>query len=299
MSVRIPAVANQFYPGSEQMLRQAILDHLSNAREVEFPKDAKAVIVPHAGYPYSGIVAASAFKLLKNLDQKKQWKVLLLGPAHKIPFSGAAVSEYGQWQTPLGMVNVKDIRNELENYKEKEEASTPSTLDREWRPGRGWINIDHAEKPKNENENIVSMPDAELQEHSLEVQVPFLQMCLEDFVIYPLTLGSVRADMLADDLMEFCKADDVIIVVSTDLSHYLEYEKAKEIDFKTCQAIESMDIDAMIEKGDACGRFAVLTLMFIAEKLGWKTKVLDYKNSGDTGGDADGVVGYTAFGFYK
>lgn len=263
-SIRKAAVAGQFYPGIASMLKQAIFGYLEKAKIESGSGILKAVIVPHAGYIYSATTAAYAYKLLKNLDQTKVWKILLIGPSHFVPFYGASVSDKVKWETPLGVVEAKDIRKEI-----------------------------------GDTDNISEIAGADTQEHSLEVQVPFLQTVLKNFVLYPLVIGSSKADILAQDLVEFCKQDDVIVVVSSDLSHYLPYLDAKKTDTETLNSVAEMDIDKMIEVGDACGRTGILTLMFIAEKLGWKPKLLDYRNSGDTAGDKSAVVGYGAFAFYK
>jgi len=209
-------------------------------------------------------VAAYGYKLLKNFDHTKKWKVLLLGLSHFVPVVGAAVSTFAKWETPLGQVDVFDIRKEI-----------------------------------GEKDSIMDIPDAEATEHSLEVQVPFLQLSLKNFDLYPLFLGNIRPDFLANDLTEFCKRDDVIIIVSSDLSHYNEYTEAKKIDRETVEAILNLDIDMMAERGDACGRMGILTLMCVAKSLGLKPKLLDYRNSGDTAGNMDSVVGYASIGFFS
>lgn len=263
-NVRPPAVADMFYPGSANRLKQMILEYLEKAKPPKVDGRLKGLIVPHAGYIYSGPVAAYSYKLLRGLDPDVRWKILLLGPSHQMPFSGAAAPIFDQWKTPLGLVDVKDIREEIK-----------------------------------EKESIIDIPGAGLEEHSLEVQVPFLQMVLKDFVLYPLVLGNLRSDFLANDLLKFCKKDDVIVIVSTDLSHYMEYGEAKKTDLATSEAVCDIDVDKMIEIGDACGKTGVLTLMYIAKELGWKCKLLDYRNSGDTAGTKDQVVGYGAFAMFN
>lgn len=263
-NVRPPAAANMFYPGNREMLKQNILRYLEKADPPQIEGKIRGIIVPHAGYIYSGPTAAYSYKLLKKLDPAEQWKVLLLGPSHHIPFAGAAAPDYQKWETPLGIVNVMDVRQEI-----------------------------------GEKESIIDVPGANDEEHSLEVQAPFLQLVLKDFVLYPLVLGNIRADWLADDLLEFCRAKDVIVAASSDLSHFHEYKEAKAIDKKTVELICNLDVDGMLKKGDACGKDAILTLMYLAIGLNWKCKLLDYRNSGDTAGDKDRVVGYTAIAFYE
>ncbi|MBU1992859.1 AmmeMemoRadiSam system protein B [Patescibacteria group bacterium] len=264
MEIRHPAVADMFYPGKSAVLRQQVSQFLEQANPPNIGGRIKGLIAPHAGYVYSGPVAAYAYKSLENLDREKDWKILLLGPSHQIPFSGAAVSEFEEWETPLGNVKVGDIREKIKK-----------------------------------TDLIKDIPGADSDEHSLEVQIPFLQTVLQKFTIYPLVLGSVNSRLLAEELAEFCKEDDVLTVVSSDLSHYLGYEDAKETDFETCEAISGLDTTKMDEIGDACGKNAILTLMHIAKKLKWKCKMLNYRNSGDTAGDKYRVVGYGAYAFYK
>ena len=263
--MREPAVADMFYPGDGDALKQMILEYLEKVPSMEVLGQLKAIIVPHAGYIYSGPIAAYSYKLIKKLDQERRWKILLLGPVHQLPISGVAAPAFSQWKTPLGLVDVKDVRDEI-----------------------------------GESDLISDIPDAGVNEHSLEVQVPFLQMVLKGgFDLYPLVLGNFRAELLAEDLAEFCARNDVITVVSSDLSHYLPYDDAKKVDKVTCEAICGLDVGKMENEGDACGKMGILTLLHLAKKLKWKCKILDYRNSGDTAGDKSGVVGYGAWGFMR
>lgn len=262
--IRPPAVADMFYPADDKKLKKMILEYLDEAPFTQIEGKLKAIIAPHAGYVYSGPVAAYAYKLLEKLDQSVQWKILLLGPSHRVFLNGAAVTAFKKWNTPFGNVEVRDIRDEI-----------------------------------GDNELIVDLPGADREEHSLEVQVPFLQMVLKNFVIYPLMLGDLNTKVLAEYLTEFCKRDDVIVVASSDLSHYLEYSEAKGIDLETCKSIEKIDIEGMQDRGDACGKMGILTLLHLARELNWKCKLLDYRNSGDTAGTKDQVVGYGSFAFFN
>jgi MEMO1 family protein len=264
-NVREPAVADMFYSGDEDTLKRMILEYLEKVPAIEIAGKVKAVIAPHAGYIYSGQTAAYSYKLLKALDPDVRWKILLLGLSHHVPISGAAAPAFEKWKTPLGEVVVKDVRDEI-----------------------------------GKSDLISDIPDAGIEEHSLEVQVPFLQMVLKGgFDLYPLVLGSFRAELLAEELAEFCARDDVITVVSSDLSHYLPYEEAKKVDHVTCKAVCDLDAPGMESDGDACGKMGILTLIHLAKKLNWKCKILDYKNSGDTAGTKDKVVGYGSWGFLK
>lgn len=263
-NVREPAVADMFYSGDESVLKRMILEYLEKVSNIEVPGKLKAIIAPHAGYIYSAAVAANSYMLIKKLDQDVRWKVLLLGPSHQVPFGGAAAPVYEKWKTPLGLVDIKDVRDEIEN-----------------------------------SDLISDVPEAGTNEHSLEVQVPFLQMTLKKFDLYPLVLGNFRPELLADELAEFCTRDDVITVVSSDLSHYLPYNDAIKADHLTSKAICDLDAKNMEMDGDACGKMGILTLIHLAKKLSWKCKILDYKNSGDTAGNKDKVVGYGSWGFTK
>ena len=271
MQIREPAVANQFYPGNSQILKQTVLRYLSLV-EID-PEDmdkiwngtVKGIIAPHAGYMYSCVVAAYGYHLLKNLSRDVKWKVVLIGPSHFIPFNGASPYKDGFWKTPLGNVPVKDIRKEL--------------------------------SIGDDDDVFLDVPEAHADEHSLEVQVPFLQLSLDKFVLYPIAVGSIRPDFLAKKLENFVKRDDVIVVVSSDLSHYLSYDEATETDRNTLEGIIEMNIEKVIEQGDACGIKGILTMMFLAEKLAWKPVLLDYRNSGDTAGGKDKVVGYGSVAF--
>jgi len=275
MKIRQPAVANMFYPGNPVMLKQNILQYLGAAEVSEEARarvragKLKGVIVPHAGYIYSGPVAAYGYKLFKDLPKDREWKILLIGLSHGVPFSGASVVSDGVWKTPLGDVRVKDIRDELGVAHDDEEI-------------------------------FLDVPEAHTSEHSLEVQVPFLQIALDGkFVLYPIATGSVRPDFLAEKLAGFVSGEDVIVVVSSDLSHYLPYEEACRIDRETLGNIVGMKTDDVIERGDACGLKGILTMMFLAEKFGWKPELLDYRNSGDTAGEKDKVVGYGSVGWMR
>lgn len=264
MITRPPAVAGQFYPEDPVILKKQINEYLAEAEPAQIPGSIKAIISPHAGYIYSGPVAGYSYKLLQRLDKNKEWKVILLGPAHYAAFEGAAAPQHQAWRTPLGEVSVYDIREEIGGSK-----------------------------------NITEVPNADTSEHSLEVQVPFLQITLDNFKLYPLVLGEVNYRSLAEELAEFCNQDNVLTIISSDLSHYLPYEQACETDLNTCRLITGLDIKNMRSSGGACGRHGILTALYIAKKLGWRCQLLDYRNSGDTAGAKDRVVGYGAFAFYK
>jgi len=262
--LRKAAVKDIFYPGESGELKGMIDKFLDGFQQKKLDGKLKALIVPHAGYRYSGSIAAEGYKYLKGLDQSRCWKILLLGPSHHLPFYGAAPSSSSEWELPFGNIFVKDVRDELESFSE-----------------------------------ISEVQDVDIEEHSLEVQVPFIQRCLKNFELYPLLLGQIRAEKLANDLLDFCSRDDVVVVVSSDLSHFKPYKDAQDTDLETCNAIKEGDVERFKEVGDACGRKGIETLMHISEKLNWQRDMLTYKNSGDTASDKSRVVGYTSFIFYK
>lgn len=252
-----------FYPGEALDLQSMIDGFLKSVPKQSISGAVKILIAPHAGYVYSGEVAAYAFSLLKNLDQKKEWKVVIFGPSHHRLFNGASVSTDSFWETPLGKVPVCDLRDECKNGP------------------------------------LVDEKSAHMEEHSLEVEVPFLQMVLKKFKIYPLCLGNVSPSKLADAVLDFCARDDVLLVASSDLSHYYPYKQALEIDSCANKSVPALDIPDFENHAEACGKTGVLAAMRIAKNLGFKGHFLNYKNSGDTAGDKFQVVGYGAYAFTK
>ena len=241
-----------FYPKKAEELRRKVQELLGQAEQIDTHGKLKALIVPHAGYIYSGIVAAQGYKLLESYSFKK---VLLLGPSHYQAFHGAAIANE-DFETPLGKVKIGNLKDWL-----KEEV-------------------------------IVSFPEAHQQEHSLEVQLPFLQETLGEFELYPLVLGTVNEEKLAKYLATRID-EDTLIVVSSDLSHYLEYNKAVMKDNDTVSKILNDDYGQL----DACGKVGIKVLMHLAEIKGWTSQLLDYRNSGDTQGDKSRVVGYAAIAY--
>jgi AmmeMemoRadiSam system protein B len=221
----------------------------------------KAVIVPHAGYIYSGPVAASAYAQLAPLRDRIR-RVILLGPCHRVPLRGLAATRADYFETPLGSVEI----------------------DREA--------IDR----------IISLPQVQMfdsthaQEHSLEVQLPFLQEVLADFTLVPLVVGDADAEEVDEVLEMLWGGDETLFVISSDLSHYHDYRSARELDSRTCHAIEQLDGNS-IQYGDACGRNPVIGLLLAARKHHLKAITLDLRNSGDTAGDRSRVVGYGAWAF--
>ena len=261
LHVRQPAVAGLFYPADAQALRAAAEECLSHAPLRPVGEAPKALVVPHAGYVYSGPVAASAYALLAPLRDRVR-RVVLLGPAHRVGFDGLAVSSAEAFETPLGQVEI-----------DQEAVERALTL-----PQVRLLDAAHA------------------QEHSLEVQIPFLQLMLSDFRLVPLVVGDATPAEVAEVIEVLWGGAETLVVVSSDLSHYLSYEEARSVDRATTQAIESLEPEA-IGPDQACGRLPVQGLLLAAKRHGLHARTLDLRNSGDTAGSRDSVVGYGAYAF--
>jgi AmmeMemoRadiSam system protein B len=249
-----------FYPLSPTALRSEIEGYLSQVEPLEGPSP-KAIIVPHAGTIYSGPIAASAYA---QLDAGLIRRVVLLGPAHRVFLCGLAAPEAAGWETPLGRVAV-----------------------------------DHAAlNPVRESGLVLFSDEAHEAEHSLEVQVPFLQVVLNEFQLVPLVAGDASAEDVSQVLETLWGGSETLIVISSDLSHYESYEKAREQDRRTANAISHLEEDEL-GPADACGRVGVRGLLYLAKKKGLRPKLLDLRSSGDTAGPRDQVVGYGAWAFYS
>jgi hypothetical protein len=259
MVIREAAVAGMFYPDNPEVLKATVADYLSNTTVAHKPP--KALIVPHAGYIYSGPVAASAYASIKPIAGQIT-KVVLIGPSHYVGFSGLAASHADAFSTPLGTI----------------------TLDRE--------NIERAlTLPQ------VSYSDmAHTREHCLEVQLPFLQTILNEFQLTPLVAGKASAEEVSDVLELLWGGPETLIVISSDLSHYYSYYTAKDMDQLTSAAIEALDGKA-ISHEQACGRVPIQGLLYSAKRHHLQATTLDLRNSGDTAGPKDRVVGYGAYHF--
>lgn len=263
-SIRPTAVAGMFYPQEQgQALRQ--LDACwQAARPHPELGPPKAIIAPHAGWVYSGAVAASAYDLLKPA-RGTVTRVVLLGPSHRVAFRGMAVSQADSWDTPLG----------------------PVPLDREA------VAAVVGRLPQ-----VGALEEAHAQEHSLEVHLPFLQRMLGDFTLVPVVVGDCAAEPVAALLDALWGGPETLIVVSTDLSHYLDYGACRDLDSRTVKAIESLD-GAALGRDQACGRVPVSGLLLAARQRGLRIVTLDVRNSGDTAGPKDRVVGYGAWALYE
>jgi AmmeMemoRadiSam system protein B len=256
-AVRPAAVAGMFYPASAAALRSEI-DALLQGATLDPRLCPKVLIVPHAGYVYSGSIAASAYVQLEPWASQIR-RVLLLGPVHRVWTPGLALPEATAFSTPLGTVAV-----------DREALAQLADL--------AQVNVDAA---------------AHAQEHSLEVQLPFLQRVLHDFRLVPLVVGGADAEQVAEVIERLWGGEETLIVISTDLSHYLPYPDAQRVDRSTARAIEACHSHLAGEQ--ACGAHALNGLLLCAQRRGLKPQVLDLRNSGDTAGDKARVVGYGAF----
>lgn len=259
-TVRRPAVAGLFYPSRAVDVRDAVVHAFASA--VHPGPDARvpqAIIVPHAGYVYSGAVAASAYERIVPARGIIR-RVVLLGPSHRFWVRGLAVPSVDAFETPLGRVPIDD-------------------------DARARI----LELPA-----VVIDDRAHVAEHSLEVQLPFLQSVLDDFTLLPISVGDASADEVATVLDACWGGPETLVVISTDLSHYHSYDDAVVRDARTAAAIVACRPDA-VGDSDACGARPVRGLLRCAARRGLAVEQLDLRNSGDTAGDRDRVVGYGAF----
>jgi MEMO1 family protein len=277
--VREPAVAGIFYPKVESILKRDIERLLAKAKP-EPIKNLRALVCPHAGYEFSAPVAASGYKLLIGRHFST---VILLGPSHYALFNGAFVPAVGAYRTPLGLIPISPKAAEMAKMRPFS-ANPQCQVERP-----NWVRYSSRKPPPDGKD----LPDT--WEHSLEVQLPLLQCTLHDFSIVPVVFGEVDPATVAKKLIPFLD-DDTLLVVSTDLSHYHRYEKAKTLDTHTVNAICDLRASS-IDDQDACGHAPVVTLIEIARQKGWKAHLLDYRNSGDTAGDKSAVVGYAAIAF--
>lgn len=259
-TIREPAVAGLFYPADRATLQRTVNQLLATATPRLAPP--KALIVPHAGYVYSGPVAASGYALLAPVRAQVR-RVVLLGPAHRVAFTGIALPSAATFRTPLGPVPIdRAAIAELQGL-----------------PGCRLHDQAH-----------------EL-EHSLEVHLPFLQQALDDFTLVPLVVGEAEPATVAAVLEQLWDGPQTLIVISSDLSHYHDYATAQVLDGATTQAIEALE-PAHIGYGQACGRNPVNGLLEVARRRGLQATTVDLRNSGDTSGSRDSVVGYGTYAFH-
>lgn len=257
MRVRPPAVAGLFYPADPSELESAV-EALLDGHAGTGPAP-KAIVVPHAGYVFSGPIAGSAYARVRPA-RGRITRVVLLGPAHRTPDAGIAASGADAFATPLGQLPV-------------------DTGAREALVEAGLVTI---------------RDDAHAEEHSLEVQLPFVQVCLGDVTVLPLAVGPVAPDRVADVLDRVWGGDETLVVVSTDLSHYRDHETATELDRRTAEAVVARRPERL-GRYDACGVIPLQGLLVAAAARGLGVELLDLRTSADTAGGPERVVGYGAF----
>ena len=255
-TIRPPAAAGRFYPDDPEELRKMVGTLLRDASGLDVKGTIRGLVSPHAGYIYSGIVAAAGYRQIAPSTRT----VILIGPSHRFPLGGASIPSVTAYRTPLGDVRLSKLAFRLQKL-----------------PIFG------------------SVTEAHKMEHSLEVQLPFLQVMLRAFEIVPILVNSADPKALAAALAPYID-NDTLIVASTDLSHYYPYERAVSLDRICTSAITGAEFSRM-PLCEACGKQAVMTLMHIAEIKNWDAKLIDYKNSGDTAGGRNNVVGYASIAF--
>jgi MEMO1 family protein len=254
--IRRPAVAGSWYSDDSAVLSDEIDRYLAKTKSENL--NVKAVIVPHAGYMFSGQTAANSFKQISPGTKK----VIILGTAHRYPLKGACVIDYNYYDSPLGKVKLSaDVKSFL---KEKD---------------------------------VVSIPSADREEHSIEIEIPFLQRVLKDFEILPVIVGSIDHTEFSR-LLEKYTDDETAIVCSVDLSHFHNYKRAVELDNYSINSILKLKT-GNIHSAEIDSPYAVMALIELAKRKKWKTKLLDYKNSGDIIKDRSSVVGYASIVFYE
>jgi AmmeMemoRadiSam system protein B len=259
-------VAGTFYPRQAEALRTEVVKLLLQVKPALAPRP-KALIVPHAGYVYSGPIAATAYAELQGTLTAPEpsplpaiERVVLMGPAHRVYVSGVAAAGAARFSTPLGAVEV----------------------DLDWLAR--WKDLEVS-------------PRAHAPEHCLEVQLPFLQRLLPQARIVPLLCSDAPSDVVGRVLTELWGGAETLIVISSDLSHYLPYATARAVDEETARRI--LALDDRIDGEHACGCAAINGLLHVAQNKGLRGRLLDLRNSGDTAGSRDEVVGYAAFAFYE
>lgn len=259
-SLRLPAVAGLFYPADPHSLHAQVAGFLSAAIPAEVVEAPKALIVPHAGYIYSGAVAASAYG---ELTQRRELirRVLILCPTHRVAVRGMAIPAAQTFITPLGTVAV----------------------DRE-----AWLQV-------REMPGVIVDDRPHAEEHAIEVQLPFLQSTLDHFEILPIAVGDVDPTRVAAVLEALWGGPETLVVISSDLSHYHPYRQAQLRDKATIAQIRQLD--ARLESEQACGSGAINGLLLAAARHRLVAHVLDLRNSGDTAGDREHVVGYASIVF--
>jgi MEMO1 family protein len=262
VKIRPPAAAGLFYEGNPQRLKATVADLLAEAPTHAAATAApKALIAPHAGYVYSGRIAAAAFSTLRGRADRVE-RVVLIGPAHFVPVRGIAAPAADAFETPLGCVRIDRLA-----------LSTLTDL-----PA------------------VIESDAPHAPEHSLEVELPFLQELMESFTVVPLVIGQATPAAVAAVLERLWGGAETLIVVSSDLSHYHDYDTARRLDAATASSLECGDWESL-RPDRACGWLAVAGLLIEAGRRGLAAQRLALCNSGDTAGTRDRVVGYGAWMF--
>lgn len=258
--IRPAAVAGTFYPSSPQILAGEVDALLHQAEPPADGRRPKALIVPHAGYRYSGAIAASAYASVRHFASEIR-RVILIGPSHRAYFQGVALPKATAFDTPLGPVAID----------QQAVACIP---------------------------DVPRIEAAHAREHALEVQLPFLSRMLARFAIVPLVAGEASGEEVAAVLDALWGGPETLVVVSSDLSHYLPYDSARRIDRDTANRILGLG-PSPLDPEQACGALPVNGLLIVARRRGLHPELLDLRSSGDTAGSPDQVVGYGAFAFYE
>jgi AmmeMemoRadiSam system protein B len=271
-ALRKSVIAGSWYPGKASILRQDIEKYFAAAPDTDLKGEIVGLIVPHAGYVYSGQVAAYAYKLIRG---QKYEAVIVVGPSHRVAFHGVSVFGRGGYETPLGVVPIAtDLADVIRTF----------------------------------GKTVEEIPAAHLQEHSLEIQLPFLQVALGDFSFVPLVMGDQNAETcynLAEAIYRAVKGKKVLIVGSSDLSHFHNYNMAMQMDAIVLKHLQDSDTDGLLKSLDsdiceACGGGPMVVTLLAAKLLGARqSQLLNYANSGDVTGDKSSVVGYAAAAYYK
>jgi MEMO1 family protein len=274
--IRKSVIAGTWYPGRKEALRTAVETYFSqvtlNSLSEALEGEVKSLISPHAGYIYSGQIAAYAYR---TVLEKKYDAVIVAGPSHRIAFHGVSVYDEGGYETPLGVVP---------------------------------IDVELAKLIVKEDSSLFAAPEKHIEEHSIEIQLPFLQVALGNFRFVPLLMGDQdrrTCEHVAGAISRAAKGRKILVVGSSDLSHYHAYHQAVKLDAAVLKTLEDFDPQGLLDgiqnrSSEACGGGPMALAMMVAKELGAdQAKVLKYLNSGDVTGDKSGVVGYTAAAFYQ
>lgn len=261
-SIRPAAIAGMFYPGKPDVLARNVDALLAAATPAATMAVPKAIIAPHAGYIYSGPIAASIYALIAPARARIK-RVVVLGPTHRVAVHGIALPGVNAFATPLGNIAI--------------DAGAVKQL-----MALPYVGVS---------------AEAHRQEHSLEVHLPFLQKVIIEFTLVPLAVGRATAQQVASVIDMLWGGEETLIVISSDMSHYLPYAEAQATDNATAEAILALRTD--LNHHQACGATPVIGLNLLAQQRGLKAQLIDLRNSGDTAGDKARVVGYGSFAYYE